>query len=176
MSTLPSSSLVSSLTNQLRLSPTNPHEPPRASTMVNIYLKVDGPPLPFLNIPNSEVLRLSLRPYKNGSDIPCFLSAEPEAISLWHQTGQLSTMIPLCWQMLTSTIIPQVKVLFCDCLSLLTQIPCSSLSRALPLCGPRGIKRSKDVFHSNRPRKSVQTANRETRWGLCSHTNTCGWL
>ena len=32
--------------------------------MVNIYLKVDGPPLPFLNIPNSEVLRLSLRPYK----------------------------------------------------------------------------------------------------------------
>ncbi|KAN0130736.1 hypothetical protein V8E53_011411 [Lactarius tabidus] len=32
--------------------------------MVNIYLNVDGPPLLFLNIPNSDVLRLSIRPYK----------------------------------------------------------------------------------------------------------------
>lgn len=172
MSTLPSSSLVSSLTNQLRLSPTNPHEPPRASTMVNIYLKVDGPPLPFLNIPNSEVLRLSLRPYKNGSDIPCFLSAEPEAISLWHQTGQLSTMIPLCWQMLTSTIIPQVKVLFCDCLSLLAQIPCSSLSRALPLfVDHEGLNDQKtsstQTDHENRFRQQIVR-----RDGACVVTQT----
>ena len=32
--------------------------------MVNIYLNVDGPPLTFLNIPDSDVLRLSIRPYK----------------------------------------------------------------------------------------------------------------
>lgn len=32
--------------------------------MVNIYLNIDGSPLSFLTIPNTEVLRLSIRPYK----------------------------------------------------------------------------------------------------------------
>jgi hypothetical protein len=32
--------------------------------MVNIHLNVDGSPLFFLTIPKSEVLRLSIRPYK----------------------------------------------------------------------------------------------------------------
>jgi hypothetical protein len=35
-----------------------------AIIMVNIYLNVAGTPLSFLAIPNSEVLRLSIRPYK----------------------------------------------------------------------------------------------------------------
>jgi hypothetical protein len=32
--------------------------------MVNINLNVDGPLLLFLNIPNSDILQLSIRPYK----------------------------------------------------------------------------------------------------------------
>ncbi|KAN0130605.1 hypothetical protein V8E53_011579, partial [Lactarius tabidus] len=32
--------------------------------MVNIYLSVDASPVHFLNIPNSDVLQLSIRPYK----------------------------------------------------------------------------------------------------------------
>jgi hypothetical protein len=32
--------------------------------MVNIYLSVNTSPVHFLNIPNSDALRLSIRPYK----------------------------------------------------------------------------------------------------------------
>jgi hypothetical protein len=32
--------------------------------MVNIYLNVDGSPVCFLNVPNDDILRLSVRPYK----------------------------------------------------------------------------------------------------------------
>ncbi|KAN0130746.1 hypothetical protein V8E53_011421, partial [Lactarius tabidus] len=70
--------------------------------MVNIHLNVDGPPLLFLTIPNDDVLRLSIRPYKwiryvlfSICGARGYLSTAPNGQSVDYDSTSLSDDIDL---------------------------------------------------------------------------------
>lgn len=82
--------------------------------MVNIYLNVDGSPVCFLNVPNDDILRLSVRPYKwiryvlfSICGAPGYLSTAPNGQPVDDDSTSLAGAIDLYYN-------PSESCLFVD--------------------------------------------------------------